>query len=211
VGYGADPAAVVDRAAAEIDRGALAVLGNHDAAVLGDAPPTMHPSASRAIAWTRGRLTVAQRELLARLPLAVRDGAVLLVHASAHRPSSWEYVTDAPSAARCMAAAPDVPYVACGHVHAPALHYVGAAARPVAFRPVAGVAIPVAPHRRWLVLPGAVGQPRDGTAAAAYAILDLDRASLTFHRVPYDWQAAAAKVRAAGLPESLAVRLERGE
>ena len=30
-------------------------------------------------------------------------------------------------------------------------------------------------------------------------------------RVPYDWRAAAAKVRAAGLPESLARRLERGE
>jgi diadenosine tetraphosphatase ApaH/serine/threonine PP2A family protein phosphatase len=39
---------------------------------------------------------------------------------------------------------------------------------------------------------------------------DLDRMTLTFHRVPYDVAAAARKVRAAGLPEALAARLERG-
>ena len=99
----------------------------------------------------------------------------------------------------------------CGHVHEPVLYTVGAAARPVAFRPVPGVAIPVPPHRRWLAVVGSAGQPRDGNTAACYAMLDTDRPALTFHRVPYDWRAAAAKVRAAGLPESLARRLERGE
>jgi hypothetical protein len=42
-------------------------------------------------------------------------------------------------------------------------------------------------------------------------MLDLGRHTLTFHRVPYDWRAAAAKIRAAGLPEYLAARIERGE
>jgi hypothetical protein len=42
-------------------------------------------------------------------------------------------------------------------------------------------------------------------------MLDTDRTTLTFSRVPYDWRAAAEKIRAAGLPESLARRLERGE
>jgi hypothetical protein len=42
-------------------------------------------------------------------------------------------------------------------------------------------------------------------------LADFGRATLTYHRVPYDWPAAAAKVRAAGLPERLALRLERGE
>ncbi len=86
-----------------------------------------------------------------------------------------------------------------------------AAARPVPFRPVPGIAIPVPPHRPWLAVVGSAGQPRDGNTAACYAMLDTDRPSLTFHRVPYDGRAAAAKVRAAGLPEELAQRLERGE
>ena len=67
------------------------------------------------------------------------------------------------------------------------------------------------PRRRWLAVVGSTGQPRDGNTAACYAMLDTDRATLTFFRVPYDWRAAADKIRAAGLPESLARRLERGE
>jgi hypothetical protein len=34
---------------------------------------------------------------------------------------------------------------------------------------------------------------------------------LTFHRVPYDWSGAARKILAAGLPERLAARLQKGE
>jgi hypothetical protein len=41
-------------------------------------------------------------------------------------------------------------------------------------------------------------------------IADLEHRVLRFQRVPYDHFAAARKVRAAGLPESLAYRLERG-
>jgi diadenosine tetraphosphatase ApaH/serine/threonine PP2A family protein phosphatase len=40
-------------------------------------------------------------------------------------------------------------------------------------------------------------------------LFDSDRGNLTFYRVPYDVDTAAAKVRAAGLPEELAARLER--
>jgi diadenosine tetraphosphatase ApaH/serine/threonine PP2A family protein phosphatase len=80
----------------------------------------------------------------------------------------------------------------------------------IVFRPKPGVPIPVAANRRWLALVGSVGQPRDGNPAAAYATFDTDAKSITFHRVPYDNEAAARKVRAAGLPEALAYRLERG-
>jgi diadenosine tetraphosphatase ApaH/serine/threonine PP2A family protein phosphatase len=66
-------------------------------------------------------------------------------------------------------------------------------------------------HRQWLAVVGSAGQPRDGNPAACYAMADLERGRLTFHRVAYDVRAAAAKVRAAGLPERLARRLERGE
>ena len=43
-----------------------------------------------------------------------------------------------------------------------------------------------------------------------YALFDTDAAQLTFHRVPYDYCAAAQAVRNAGLPEYFAERLERG-
>ena len=62
-------------------------------------------------------------------------------------------------------------------------------------------------QRQWLAVMGSVGQPRDGVAQAGWAMLDTDRAELTFRRTPYDAAGAARKVRAAGLPEELAVRL----
>jgi len=194
-----------------VARGAIAVLGNHDAAALGAPSETMHPAAARAIEWTRGKLSPGQRAFLAGLPLVVREGPALFVHASAEAAEEWIYATDPLRAARSLAAAEPARYVLCGHVHEPILYYTGAADRPVAFQPVPGVAIPVPPHRSWLAVVGSAGQPRDGNPAACYAMLDLERATLTFSRVPYDSRGAAAKVRSAGLPEVLAQRLERGE
>ena len=68
----------------------------------------------------------------------------------------------------------------------------------------------MAQRRRWLVIPGAVGQPRDGIPAACYAVFESKPAVVTFFRVPYDSESAARKVREAGLPEGLGVRLEVG-
>jgi diadenosine tetraphosphatase ApaH/serine/threonine PP2A family protein phosphatase len=78
------------------------------------------------------------------------------------------------------------------------------------FTPQPGVAVPVPPHRQWLSTIGSVGQPRDGKTEAMYALIDTDRWQLTFHRVAYDYQAAASAIRTAGLPEFLAERLEKG-
>ena len=211
VGYGADPAAVVDLVRAHVGRGALAVKGNHDEAALSGQSGSMHQAAERAIAWTRDRLSDEQRAFLAALPMTVREGGLFLVHASPELPHEWIYVTDPMRAENGLAASAPATWVFCGHVHEPVLYTLGSAARPVAFRPVSGVAIPVPSHRRWLAVVGSTGQPRDGNTAACYAMLDTDRSALTFHRVPYDWRTAAAKVRRAGLPESLARRLERGE
>lgn len=211
VGYGADPGPAVDAVAALVDAGAVAVRGNHDDAIGAGRVDQMHPAAAAAIEWTRGRLTPGQRAFLAALPLVAREGDLYLVHGSPERPGDWIYVTDPLRASRAFDAAAPAAWVFCGHVHEPVLYTHGAAARPVPFRPVPGVAIPVPPRRRWLAVVGAAGQPRDGNTAACYAMLDLTRTLLTFHRVPYDAHAAAEKVRVAGLPDSLARRLERGE
>ena len=212
VGYGADPGPVVDLVRSLVEQGALAVRGNHDhAAVATGGGDTMHRAAERAIDWTRAHLAPAQRGFLAALPLVVREDRIFLVHASPEEPAEWVYLTDPARAAAGLAASAPAPWVFCGHVHEPVLYTPGSTPRPVAFRPVPGVAIPVPPHRRWLAVVGSAGQPRDGNTAACYAMLDTDRATLAFHRVPYDWRVPAARIRAAGLPESLARRLERGE
>jgi diadenosine tetraphosphatase ApaH/serine/threonine PP2A family protein phosphatase len=210
VGYGADPAAVLEVVRAEVARGALVVRCNHDDAVAQAGGETMNKAAEAAVEWTRAQLAPGQLEFLAGLPLTERLDDALLVHASADRPTDWNYVSDPLRAEQSVLAA-RATYVFSGHVHEPMLWYVGPNGRAQPFRPVPGVAIPVAPRRHWLAIAGSCGQPRDGNTAAAYALLDRARATLTFHRVPYRWSDAAAKIRLAGLPESLARRLERGE
>jgi diadenosine tetraphosphatase ApaH/serine/threonine PP2A family protein phosphatase len=209
VGYGADPGAVVDLVADLAARGAVVVRGNHDEAVLALRPDQLNREAERAVLWTREHLGPGQLRFLASLPLTLREGPALYVHASAARPADFDYVTDARRAAESLAST-DATWVFTGHVHEQALYVTGPDGWPVAFRPTPGVAIPTPPHRRWHAVVGSAGQPRDGSTAACYALADLERRTLTFRRVPYDWTAAAAKIRAAGLPEFLAARLGLG-
>jgi diadenosine tetraphosphatase ApaH/serine/threonine PP2A family protein phosphatase len=80
----------------------------------------------------------------------------------------------------------------------------------LSFQPKPGAAVPVTAQRQWLVTVGSVGQPRDGRTEAMYTLFDRRRHTMTFHRVAYDYQAAATAIRATELPESFAQRLERG-
>jgi diadenosine tetraphosphatase ApaH/serine/threonine PP2A family protein phosphatase len=208
VGYGADPGWVIDRAKEYVARGAVAVLGNHDAAAAGR-QVAMNETAAAAIAWTRGKLDAAQRDFLEKLPLSVDDGDRLYVHASADEPARWHYVLDAYRARKSFEATP-ARQTFCGHVHSPALYLLSQTDKLFGFRPTAGVAIPLLGNRRFLAVLGAVGQPRDHNPAACYALLDEARNMLTYVRVPYDVASAARKIRDAGLPAVLAARLEQG-
>ena len=65
--------------------------------------------------------------------------------------------------------------------------------------------------RKYFINVGSVGQPRDGDPRAAYLLYDPMARKIRFRRVDYDIAAAQAKVREAGLPERLAVRLAYGQ
>jgi diadenosine tetraphosphatase ApaH/serine/threonine PP2A family protein phosphatase len=207
VGYGADPRAVVEIAMGLADRG-VAVKGNHDEAVEARSS-YLNDSAREAIEWTRGVLGEEHRRYLARLPLIVREERCALVHASALAPDRWRYV-DSPDEAMRSVQESGAPYTFCGHVHDQVLYFERAPGRMGTLRPTPGRRIPIGSHRRWLAIVGSVGQARDGNPDAAYALFDSGRETLTFHRVPYDYHEAARKITAAGLPASLAYRMERG-
>lgn len=212
VGYGADPAAVVARIMDLAAQGALVLKGNHDAMAV---RPPEHPRTlgDSTAQWTHDHLEPAQCEFLDSLPMTVRLDRVLLVHASADEPGLWRYVYDQHVAALSLGAAsrqPEVRYVFGGHVHRQSLYYRGADGNLMQFEPTDGVALPVSPRRHWLATIGSVGQPRDGIPKAMYAMFDSGRAQLTFHRVEYDYHAAATAIRHAGLPDFFAERLEIG-
>jgi predicted phosphodiesterase len=209
VGYGPDPEWCCETAARLIAEGAVAVKGNHDSAASGGTE-AMSSLAGKAMDWTRGRLTEAHRSFLAGLPLTATDGDILFVHASASHPEAWSYVTSDTRAAPSFRAV-SARVILCGHTHVPLLASADRSGmvREQGFR--TGLAIPLIRSRRWLAVVGAVGQPRDGVAQAGWALLDTDRNELTFRRTAYDTARTAAKLRAAGLPEDLALRLLKGK
>lgn len=208
VGYGPDPAWCVTRAAALVEAGAWCVKGNHDHAIDHPGEP-MNGAARQVIDWTRPLLSAAERAFLAGLPMTRREGDLLLVHASANSPQDWIYVTD-PGRARASFAVSDARVICCGHRHVPDLMSCDLGGRVQRQRFVQGQPVPLIRSRRWLAVIGAVGQPRDGVARAAYAILDTATNELTFLRVAYDTARTVGKLRALGLPESLATRLSWG-
>ena len=104
VGYGPQPAEVVDLVQRLADEGAVVLQGNHDAmAVSPPADASTHGSATAA--WTAAQLSDAQRHYLAGLPLVWHGPQLLLVHASADRPERWRYVEDERSASASLDAA----------------------------------------------------------------------------------------------------------
>lgn len=68
---------------------------------------------------------------------------------------------------------------------------------------------PLGRKGKFLINPGAVGQPRDGDTRASYLIFDGQ--GVEFHRIEYDIEATAAKIEAIdALPDHLAERLRYG-
>ena len=208
VGYGPDPVWCTDKVRAMVQAGALCIMGNHDQAI-GTADDALNITARRAINWTRPLLDDGHRAFLAGLPMTARMEDLLFVHASANAPEDWIYVTNESRALGAFRST-DARLIFCGHVHQPALmsHDLSGSVRAQRF-PM-GLPVPLIRSRRWLAVVGSVGQARDGVAAAGYALFDMAQNELTFRRVPYDVATTVAKVRAAGLPESLAMRLQLG-
>jgi diadenosine tetraphosphatase ApaH/serine/threonine PP2A family protein phosphatase len=210
VDYGADPVWTLDFVMDQVAKGALAIKGNHDDAAAGGANHDMASHVLDSLAWTQAQLTDAHRAFINALPLSHRLGDCLFVHANAHAPQDWAYVHGRLEASRSLYAT-DARYVFCGHMHDPHLYHASSTGKLGEFIPVPGTPIELSSARRWLAIPGSVGQPRDGNPAACYALFDTDTGTLTFQRVPYDHEAAAATILAAGLPAAMAERLKHGQ
>ncbi len=221
VGYGAEPAEVVDLAMTLQASGAVVLQGNHDQmAAIG--PPVIDPGigkprvptqAETGAEWTHAELSTRQRAFRQGLPLTHQEADCLFVHATADAPDAWRYASTAPMAARSLEAARQqgARCVFGGHVHEQRLWFLGRRGAVMPFEPTPGAPIPLAGHRRWLATIGSVGQPRDRDPRAGYALWeDAPQPRLAFFRVAYDHAGAAEAVRRSGLPPELAQRLMEG-
>ena len=99
---------------------------------------------------------------------------------------------------------------AVGHSHVALCFYREADGLPSGLRTPADTDVDLSTGR-WLINPGAVGQPRDGDPRAAWLLLDLGRWAATWRRVDYPIDEAAEAIRETDLPPALADRLYYGQ
>jgi diadenosine tetraphosphatase ApaH/serine/threonine PP2A family protein phosphatase len=204
VGYGARPN---ECCAGVRERAALSLCGNHDLAVLGTIDiGDFSGDAGAAARWTASVLADDQREWLGSLAPVARRPGVQLFHASPRDPV-WEYVLSEHVALIGLLET-EAPVVLVGHSHvALAIGWNGDEL--TGGLAPAGTDVDLS-ERRFLLNPGSVGQPRDGDRRAAWLLLDLATQRASFRRVDYPIAETQAEIRAAGLPDALAARLEHG-
>jgi predicted phosphodiesterase len=204
VGYGPRPNECADIVR---ERAAVVLVGNHDLAAIGKLDTVdFGPLAAESAAWTGQALGEEQAAWLRTLePSATREGLELF-HGSARDPV-WEYVLTEEVAFENLQVT-TAPIVLVGHSHlALALSFDGDRLDGGLAR--GGTDLDTS-SARWLINPGSVGQPRDGDPRAAWLLIDTAQSRAAFRRVPYPIEQTQAEMRAAGLPEDLAARLERG-
>jgi diadenosine tetraphosphatase ApaH/serine/threonine PP2A family protein phosphatase len=212
VGYGAGPNEVIQRVQA-LEPAAI-IRGNHDKVIAGiEMPESFNPAALQSAAWTAETLTLEHRAWLAHLPQgpAIVDDVVEICHGMPG--DEDEYLFGPRDAARAFDSARR-PVCLFGHTHVPACYVLSAETPDMLLVEDTGSGRPVEfaldDTRRFVVNPGAVGQPRDGDPRAAYAVYDSAARTLTLARTPYDVDRAQLRIRQAGLPDVLARRLAVG-
>ncbi|CAB4857513.1 unannotated protein [freshwater metagenome] len=206
VGYGADPYDCVRLVRAAC---AICLSGNHDLGVTGGLSlDDFSRGAAIAARWTQEVLGRDELTWLAGLPSSDTREGVGLFHASPRDPV-WEYVLSALLADLCFDTMAE-PIGLVGHSHV-ALSFTRTEGEIATGNARRADETADLSHGTWLLNPGSIGQPRDGDPRAAWMLLDLTNATASWRRTEYDIDGAAAAIRAARLPDSLAERLQYGQ
>ncbi|MCW3065243.1 MAG: Phosphoesterase [Solirubrobacterales bacterium] len=197
VGYGPNPNEVC---ALIRERGVPTIYGNYDYAIgrdledCGCAYVTQHDRelGQLSVQWTLNQTDQASKDFMRGLPFDLRFalGArrVRLVHGSPRKVNEYLFEDKPAKTFERIAAGADCDVLVFGHTHKPWIHEYG------------GVLF---------VNCGSVGKPKDGDPRAAFALLEATDhgVSASIGRVPYDADAVAREVVAAGLPGEYAEKL----
>jgi len=213
VGYGPNPSDCWDIIKERCD---IQVAGNHDIMVgkQSPEPQIIDPTSVSTLDWTRNRLGPRIKKELNGLPLEHSESGMLFVHGSPFGPAHWHYILDGNDAEKGFASS-NSPIIFVGHSHVPLIFketehrkFFGGETRKVEV--VSQETITLEKHHRYIINVGSVGQPRDGNPKAAYGAFNQETATYQLHRVPYDIEKTAGKIKQAGLPGEMGDRLKYG-
>ncbi|OGR75074.1 MAG: hypothetical protein A2X32_10280 [Elusimicrobia bacterium GWC2_64_44] len=205
VGYGPQPSECVE--ALRGIKGLTAVLGNHDAAVVGRMDVKwFNANAAWAIEFARKNLSGEALDFIARLPERAETAEFTVVHGSPRKPLT-EYLLNETQFADNVKGWTTSPCF-IGHSHMPMFFRQKEGIPAVNFMlSMDRVVIPEGPV---MFNPGSVGQPRDGDPRASCGIYDPARRLFDHFKVFYDVGATQRRMSDLKMPGMLAERLSYG-
>jgi predicted phosphodiesterase len=210
VGYGASPGCCIDFLK---QKNIACVKGNHDFFALDREQLNdwgMKDYSKEAILWTQGQLTEEQFAWLESLPFSMKVGGVQFVHSSMETLDGeyWPYIMNAQNAQfhfylqECQVAF-------CGHIHVPLL-FSCSDTNAIKMEMLKATTLDLNSSNKYLITPGATGQPRDLDWRASAVTYDTESGKLQPVRVEYNVAATQEKILNAGLAADLAERLSNG-
>jgi len=156
----------------------------------------------------RDQISASQRTYLRRLPLVHRFDGFVLTHASLEDPLSFEYI-DSPQRAAAHLAHQEEMFGFVGHTHSPAIYTTHGSDKARRATKVL-TSFQGKRNRKYVVNVGSVGQPRDRDPRACWVLFEPTQRKVTWKRVLYDVEEAAADIIEADLPDICAARLFLG-
>ncbi len=192
VGFGPQPNEVIELVKS---KNILSVLGNHDQAVIENNTSTFDEETTKSIRWTREKLDKKNLDYLKKLSekewLEEENYEIFIAHGTPRKPlKEYLYPGTSNRALVKMTQEVDTDIIILGHTHVPLKQMI---------------------QSKLILNPGSTGQPRDRNPKAGYIILELGEEIKSEQvRIPYDVEETEKKIKDAGLPEKLAIRLHFG-
>lgn len=209
IGYGANPHECLALAR---ENGLALIKGNHERFITKEVKPSAKEVTSdlpQAIKWTRKQMSREEIKYIKQLPDDLNVGVNFqFVHGSPRDKDEYIITYEAVKINLdwFIKKYPNRHICFFGHSHLPCI--VGRETGRNKIHKTHRESL--AKGESYLINPGSVGQPRDKSPDAAYAVFDPGSWEVTIFRLPYNVTAAMKKIVAAGLPMRFAERLKGG-
>jgi len=203
IGYGPEPEETIREV---MQRKIPSILGNHELAAVDPSHLNwFNPLARRSLEQTIRMLSSTSRDYISRLPFYRIASQARFVHG--FPPESAQTYLFQKTAPELRKTFETMEERICflGHTHT--LEIIRYDGRQVDRMKLGEGKTQLDEEARYIVNVGSVGQPRDGTNHAKYAIWDKSEGTIEVRFIPYDIASTVEKIKAAGLPENHAKRL----
>ena len=192
------------------------LMGNHDQLLLDLADgKTSSKMENEIVTFVIGRhleeISSESLEFLRTFKMTAEGEKWQAVHGALLR--TWDYISSLHNAQANFPLL-ERPICFVGHTHVPKVFASVSAGREEMSRVVSfnsdKTIYRIPPRAKLFFNPGSIGQPRDGSPLASYAIYDEEQGTVELRRVEFDLLAVQRSVREKGYPEALAARLAKG-